>query len=86
MKSTLARRLGLPALFLSGALVGSTLTGISVAAQPHMQSALNALYTARAQLNAAEPDKGGHRDNAIGLVNQAIAQVRAGVAYARVTH
>jgi hypothetical protein len=86
MNSTLARRLGLPALFLSGALVGSTLTGIAVAAQPHMQSALSALYTARTQLTSAEADKGGHRDNAIGLVNQAIAQVKAGMAYARATH
>jgi hypothetical protein len=85
VKSTLARRLGLPALFLSGAVFGSTITGVAFAAyQPHMQAALTALTNAKAQLVAAVPDKGGHRDAAINLVNQAITQVKAGVAYANV--
>ena len=81
MKS-LTRRAGLPALFLAGAMLGSALTGIAVAGQPHMQSALNALNTAKTELTAADADKGGHRDKALSDVNAAITQVNAGIAYA----
>ena len=45
-----------------------------------MHNALNALYTAKNQLNMAQADKGGHRVNAINLVNQAIGETRAGIA------
>jgi hypothetical protein len=31
---------------------------------------------------AARPNKGGHRDRALALVSQAIAQVQAGIAFA----
>ena len=86
MKSTLARRFGLPALFLSGAIFGSAVTGVAVASQPHMVSALNALQTAQSQLNLAVADKGGHRDNALNLVAQAITQVKQGIAYANAMH
>jgi hypothetical protein len=48
--------------------------------QPHMQNALAALQTANAELQLAEADKGGHRVNAINLVNQAITEVQAGIA------
>jgi hypothetical protein len=48
--------------------------------QPHMQNALASLQTAKAELQLADPDKGGHRVNAINLVNQAITEVQAGVA------
>jgi hypothetical protein len=47
-----------------------------------MQNALNALFSARSSLQMAAPNKGGHRDRAINLVNQAIAEVEAGIAYA----
>ena len=77
------RKIGLPALFLSGAIVGGALTGIVSAAQPHMNAALSDLYAARTQLQVALPDKGGHRDRAIGLVNSAINETRAGMAWAR---
>ena len=53
--------------------------GIAVAAQPHMDNALGALQTARSELQVAEANKGGHRVNAIRLVDQAIAEVRAGI-------
>jgi hypothetical protein len=79
---TFARRIGLPALFLSGAIVGSALTGVAVASQPHMVNALHDLQTAQTQLNAADADKGGHRNNALNLVAQAISQVQAGIAVA----
>ncbi len=57
--------------------------GIAVAkmeaAEPHMDNALRALRNAKIQLETAEPDKEGHRTKAIELVNQAIAQVEAGI-------
>jgi len=49
--------------------------------QPHMQGALRALRNARQQLDAAEPDKGGHRVKAIQLVNDAIGEVEAGIRF-----
>jgi hypothetical protein len=59
-------------------------TGVALAQsahadQGHMQRALNALFNARYELNQASHDKGGHRVNAIQLINQAIEQVRQGV-------
>src|SRR5580765_9056109 len=51
--------------------------------QPHMQAALDALQSAKDNLDKAEADKGGHRANAIQLVNDAIAEVRLGVEAAR---
>ncbi|HLK24445.1 MAG TPA: hypothetical protein VKT30_07295 [Caulobacteraceae bacterium] len=54
--------------------------GVAWAAQPHMMNALNELRAARGELQAAIPDKGGHRVAALGLVNQAIEQVQAGIA------
>ena len=62
-----------------GAVAGAT---IAFAAQPHMANALGSLQAARAELARAETNKGGHRERAIGLVDQAIAETRAGIAYA----
>jgi hypothetical protein len=53
--------------------------GLAVAAQPHMDNALGALQTAKSELQVAEANKGGHRVAAIRLVDQAIAEVRAGI-------
>ena len=47
-----------------------------------MDAALALLMNARGELNASTPNKGGHREIAIGLVDQAIAQVREGIAFA----
>jgi hypothetical protein len=55
------------------------------AGQPHMVSARDHLQAAKAELTAAEENKGGHRENAMGLCDQAIAEVNAGIEYAR-TH
>jgi len=57
--------------------------GQAMAYQPHMQNALDRLRGARAELSAAAPDKGGHRVRAIDLVDRAISETRAGIAYAR---
>ncbi len=78
-------------LFKNPKFVGATIlafalgAGYAVAAQPHMSNALTDLRAAKRQLNEAVPDKGGHRVNAINLVNQAITEVNAGIGYA-VTH
>lgn len=71
--------LATPAAFLAGVVAAS---GVAMAQQPNMQNALNALFSARSSLQMAAPNKGGHRDRAITLVNQAIAEVEAGIAYA----
>lgn len=44
-----------------------------------MQNALSTLENARHELQVAERDKGGHRVNALRLVNEAISEVQAGV-------
>ncbi|MBL8953188.1 MAG: hypothetical protein JNK82_20590 [Myxococcaceae bacterium] len=49
--------------------------------QPKMKEALEALKTAKAALQAATADKGGHRVKAIEKVNEAIEQVEKGIAY-----
>lgn len=74
---------------LTGQAIGEVRAGIAYAQrhnhasplpdQPHMQAALAALKTALNDLNQAEADKGGHRANAIRLVNQAITEVNAGI-------
>lgn len=49
--------------------------------QPHMTAALSLLEQANAQLKAATADKGGHRVKAIALTNDAIEQVKKGIAF-----
>ncbi|HKP39040.1 MAG TPA: hypothetical protein VJT71_19435 [Pyrinomonadaceae bacterium] len=51
--------------------------------QPFMRAARADLQTAKNQLQQATRDKGGHRAKAVSLVNQAIAQVNAGIAFDR---
>jgi competence protein ComGC len=51
--------------------------------QPHMANAVEQLEKARMELETAAKNKGGHREKAIALVNQAIAQVKQGMQYAR---
>src|SRR5271169_779194 len=48
--------------------------------QGHMVNALEDLNVANSELGQASHDKGGHRVNAIQLVNQAINEVNAGIA------
>lgn len=49
--------------------------------QPKMKEALEHLKNAKAALQAATADKGGHRVKAIEQVNQAIEQVEKGIAF-----
>lgn len=63
---------------------GTVLSATLVRAdQPNMQNALSQLRAARASLEAASHNKGGHRVNAINLINQAIVEVQLGIDVAR---
>ena len=70
-------------LILAGTIFATLLPAPAVAAQPYMQGALRALENARASLQTAATDKGGHRTRAIQLIDEAIRQVKVGMAVAR---
>ncbi|MGC8484416.1 MAG: hypothetical protein ACP5O6_02080, partial [Candidatus Baltobacteraceae bacterium] len=80
-RSHLVSYMRIGALLFIGLVLGSVVTAYAFERQPHMQMALSALNRAAAQLNAAQRDKGGHRAAAFNLVEQAIGQVRAGIAF-----
>ncbi|MBA2589329.1 MAG: hypothetical protein H0U98_11980 [Alphaproteobacteria bacterium] len=48
-----------------------------------MTAALDALRTARSELQAALANNGGHRVKAIALIDQAIEETNAGIAASR---
>ena len=50
-------------------------------AQPEMNAALQNLRQAQQNLQSASHDKGGHRAKALQQINQAIAEVEAGIQY-----
>lgn len=50
--------------------------------QPEMDAAMRALQEAQQHLNAAAADKGGHRVNALRLIDQAMREVQEGMEYA----
>jgi hypothetical protein len=70
------------ALLVGGAFAASFLAGCA-SGQPHMQSALDHLASAKHALQAATSDKGGHRVRAIELIDEAIGEVERGIEYAR---
>ena len=68
---------------LLGAIIATSVgIGYAIGAQPHMAESIVLLQSARGELQAAMPNKGGHRERAIGLIDQAIGEVRAGIAFA----
>jgi hypothetical protein len=69
-------------LVLGAALAASMGIGYALGAQPHMYQSIGLLQSARGELVASTPNKGGHRERAIGLIDQAIDEVRAGIAFA----
>ena len=79
MKSGLSR-IPMIAMLLGAMLFGSVLTGTAMAFQGHMWSARAGLQRSYNQLAAATPDKYGHREAAMNLVQQAISQVNQGIA------
>jgi len=69
-----------PALGVAAVLAGAT---EARADQPHMEAAMDALKTARRELDAASADKGGHRGNALRLVKEAMIEVERGIDFAK---
>ena len=49
--------------------------------EPHMSAAIGHLQQAKEELQRAAPNKGGHREKAMELVNQAIQQIQGGEQY-----
>jgi hypothetical protein len=70
------------AMLLGALITASVGVGYAIGAQPHMNESITLLQSARGELQAATPNKGGHRERAMGLIDQAIAEVRAGIAFA----
>ena len=77
MTTSYARR-----LLLGATIAASVGIGYAIGAQPHMAGSIALLQSARAELAAATPNKGGHRERGLALIDQAIAEVRAGIAFA----
>ena len=70
-------------VFAAAFLLSAVTIAAAVPDQPFMHAARADLQTAKRELQRATANKGGHRANAISLVNRAIAQVNAGIAYDR---
>lgn len=70
------------ALLLGVAISASMSVGYAIGAQPHMAESIALLQSARGELAAATPNKGGHRERGLALIDQAISEVRAGIAFA----
>jgi hypothetical protein len=70
-------------LLIAVALVSGVFVGRATADQPAMQAALASLRSAQDQLWGAAPNKGGHRERALNLVQQAIEEVQKGIDFAR---
>lgn len=70
-------------IFAALVLLAGVVVATALPDQPFMKAARGDLNTARSELQKATPDKGGHRVKAIGLVNSAIAEVNAGIAFDR---
>jgi hypothetical protein len=77
------RRSILTAIMLFVVVAGGFVAGRASAAQPHMAAALDHLRLAKRSLESATADKGGHREKAIRLVNDAIAETELGMEVAR---
>jgi hypothetical protein len=70
------------ALLLGVIITTSVGVGYALGAQPHMTASLTLLQSARGELAAALPNKGGHRERGLALIDQAISEVRAGITFA----
>jgi hypothetical protein len=81
MKTLSARSISARSI-LGVAIAASMGIGYAIGAQPHMVESIAMLQSARGELVAATPNKGGHRERAITLIDQAISEVRAGIAFA----
>ena len=74
-------------LRLAGAGVAAS-TAVAVSAnqalayQGNMERALSSLYSALGSLREATSDKGGHKAQAVRLIQEAIGQVQSGIEFA----
>jgi hypothetical protein len=68
---------GLAAIGLLGATVRS-----ANAYQGNMERAVGSLHEALQSLQESTPNKGGHRERAMDLIRQAIAETQAGITFA----
>ncbi len=71
------------ALLVVVAISSGFVAGRVSADQPHMQAALDHLHLAKVELEKADRDKGGHRERALRLTNDAIAEVDRGINFDR---
>lgn len=69
-------------LVLGMAFVASMGVGYAVGPQPHENESIALLLSARGELIASTTNRDSHRERAIGLIDQAIGEVRAGVTFA----
>jgi hypothetical protein len=83
MKEGSMRRRLITVALLVLTIVAGYVVGCASTGQPHMNAALDELRSAKSELDSANSDKGGHRVKALDLVNEAIAEVEAGIDYAR---
>lgn len=63
--------------------LASLVSAASANDQPHMNKAVEYLQMAKKELQNAAANKGGHRVQAMNLIDQAIREVRAGKQAAR---
>ncbi len=66
---------------LASVLAFNSIAPAHADAQPKMHAALTALESAKASLEAANPDKGGHRVKALQATREAIEETKKGIAY-----
>lgn len=71
------------ALLVTLGIGAGFVAGRATADQPHMQAALEHLRLAKGELERADRDKGGHREAALRLTNDAIAHVEKGIHFDR---
>jgi hypothetical protein len=84
MSETKTRR-ELVTLAVTGAVASGLVaasTAPASAYQGNMERALSSLYDALASLREASSNKGGHRVEAMNLIQQAMSAVQAGIDYA----
>jgi len=81
--TTTRRRIaGLAGGAIAATALAGTLATPAAAEQGNMEAALGALSSALNSLHRATPNKGGHKERAVQLIEQAIAEVQAGIVFA----
>ena len=66
------------AIVTLAAALSAGFASVATAEQTHMENAVKYLNSAKAELQKANANKGGHRNKAIQLIDEAIQQVRMG--------